>query len=109
MLERQGQDVIKDKMIAQHVLSQEALKKHLEYTGIPMPSIATTKADNPLTHFGEISLLPDVSMITPSRITKTYPVDMYSGRAPYDQLVYKDVNAVLDSIDPEVLRFHANV
>ena len=100
---------VKKPMIAQHVLSEQALEKHLEATGIPMPSIATSLVEKPVTDFGEISLLSDPSMITPSRTTKTYPTDMYSGRAPYDQLVYKDVNAVLDSIDPEVLRFHANV
>jgi len=109
MLTRQGQDIYKDAMIAQHALSEEALLKHLEATGVPMPSIATTKADKPLQGFGEITLVSDPSMITPSGKTKTYPVDMYSGRAPKDDLVYKDLDAVLNSIDPEELRFHANV
>lgn len=105
MFERNEVPVIPNPMIAQHNLTEKALEKHLENTGIPMPSIAISKVDTPLRGYGEIGLLASPEMITPSRDTKVYPTDMYSGRAPYDQLNYVDPQGVLDKIDPDILRF----
>ena len=109
MFERNEVPVIPDPMIAQHNLSEEALQKHLESGGIPMPSLATSLVDKPIDAFGEISLLGSSDLVTPSKNNLTYPNDMYSGRAPSDRLVYKNVEGVLDLIDPDKLRFFANV
>ena len=95
-------------MIAQHNLSEVALQKHLEANGIPMPSLATSLVNKPVDAFGEISLLGSADMVTPNKNNLTYPTDMYSGRSPGDRLEYKDVEAVLDKIDPDKLRFFAN-
>ena len=95
-------------MIAQHNLREETLEKHLESTGIPMPSIAISRSENPNIRFGEISLLGTSEMVTPSSDTFVYPTDMYSGRAPDDRIVYKDPEGVLDMVDPDKLRFFAN-
>jgi hypothetical protein len=108
MLERN--EVPVNPMIAQHnVRDEDVLEKHLDANGIPMPSIAISRADNPTTNFGEITLLGSSDMITPSKDTVVYPTDMYSGRAPDDRVVYKDPEGVLDMVDPDKLRFFANV
>lgn len=44
-------------LIAAHNLTEDKLKKMLEYDGIPMPSIAITKADQGWNKFGDISLI----------------------------------------------------
>lgn len=100
---------VSDPMIVQHNLSAEALQKHLGASGIPMPSIAIAKADNPVRAYGEISLLGSSDLIKPSATTKVYPVDMYSGRAPHDQLKYTNLDEAFENIDSDILRFHANV
>ena len=100
---------VSDPMIVQHNMNTEALQKHLGASGIPMPSIAISKVDNPIKGFGEISLLGSTDLVKPSATTKVYPVDMYSGRAPHDQLKYTNLDEALKNIDSNVLRFHANV
>ena len=109
MFERNEVPVILDPMIAQHNLTTEALEKHLESSGIPMPSIGTSLVENPVSGYGEISLLGSADMVTPSKNTKTYPTDMYSGRAPKDTLKYKDWDTVFEKLEPSKLRFYANV
>jgi hypothetical protein len=47
MFERNEVPVIPNPMIAQHNLTEKALEKHLENTGIPMPSIGISKVDTP--------------------------------------------------------------
>jgi hypothetical protein len=106
MLTRQGKDIYKDALIASHNLEEGALLKHIGAEGqIPMPSLAITKANAPLDNFGEYTLLGTPSLITPSNKTKTYNADIYSGRAPYDSLKYKDPDAVFNSLDPQELQW----
>ena len=106
MLTRQGKDIYKDALIASHNLEEGALLKHIGAEGqIPMPSLAITKANAPLDNFGEYTLVGTPSLITPSNKTKTYNADIYSGRAPYDSLKYKDPDAVFNSLDPQELQW----
>ena len=100
---------VSDPMIVQHNLNTEALQKHLGASGIPMPSIAISKVDNPIKGFGEISLLGSSDLVKPSARTQVYPVDMYSGRAPHDQLKYTNLDEAFKNMDADILRFHANV
>jgi len=99
---------LKNPMIAQHNLTEEALVKHIKAGGIPMPSVAVSKYSNPLDTFGEVSLLGTSDLVKPDRLTRTYPSDMYSGRAPQDWIKYKDFDAMVEGLDPELLRWHTN-
>jgi hypothetical protein len=50
--------------------------------GLPMPSIAVSKAENPLTNFGDISLLASPEMAKPSAKNPVYSADAYTVRSP---------------------------
>jgi hypothetical protein len=99
---------LKNPLITQHNLTEEALVKHIEAGGIPMPSVAVSKVSNPLDTFGEVSLVGTSDLVKPDRWTRTYPSDMYSGRAPQDWIKYKDFDAMVEGLDPELLRWHTN-
>ena len=76
------EEIIANPMITQHNVTAEGLKIADEIGGLPMPSLAITRADEPLTDFGEISLVADKNMATPSKQTPVYPADAYTGRQP---------------------------
>ena len=52
--------------------------------GIPVPSLAVTKAEHPLTGFGEITLLGSKELVDPKGYagTKVFGADIYSPRYP---------------------------
>lgn len=76
------EEAIANPMITQHNVTAEGLKIADEMGGLPMPSLAITNANDPLTKFGEISLIADKDMIRPSRETSVFPADAYTGRQP---------------------------
>jgi hypothetical protein len=69
-------------LIGQHNLSPMGVKVASDIGGIPMPSMAISRADDPLTKFGDITLLTDPRMVQPSRTTSVWPIDAYTGRQP---------------------------
>jgi hypothetical protein len=69
-------------LVGQHNLSPMGVKVASDIGGIPMPSMAIAKAENPLTRFGDITLLADPRMVQPSRTTNVWPIDAYTGRQP---------------------------
>ena len=71
-------------LIAVHNLNQEKLEGNLELGGIPMPSIAVTKADVGHTDFGDITLLFRKDTIDPelSQYNKLYGGDAYTPMFP---------------------------
>jgi hypothetical protein len=71
-----------DPMIVQHNVRTEALDKIDRMGGLPMPSIAVSKAENPLTNFGDISLLASPEMAKPSAKNPVYSADAYTVRSP---------------------------
>lgn len=75
-------------LIAHHNLSREGVKVASDIGGIPMPSLAVSRADYPLTNFGDITLLADPSTIAPSRRTSIWPTDVYTGRQPRGDLEF---------------------
>lgn len=88
-LRRQGdnalpevEEAITNPMIVQHNITPQGLRIVDEIGGLPMPSLAITRADEPLTDFGEISLVADRNMATPSTQNFVYPADAYTGRQP---------------------------
>ena len=69
-------------LIIQHNLTAENLLFAARMGGLPVPSLAITKADAPMQNFGEITLLGDVNMADPKQGIKAYGADIYSPRYP---------------------------
>ena len=89
-------------LIIQHNLSAENLLHAIRMGGLPVPSLAVTKAKHPLTNFGEITLLGSESMANPKGYasTKVYGGDIYSPRYPditysLDKASLKKLNEIL--------------
>jgi hypothetical protein len=57
-------------LVALHNLTADKLTKSLELGGLPMPSLAITKADIPHSNFGEITLIFDKGTIDPKTSKK---------------------------------------
>ncbi len=74
----------KPDLIVQHNLSAENLLHAVKMGGIPVPSLAITKKDHPLTGFGEITLLGSKDLVDPKGYagTKVFGADIYSPRYP---------------------------
>lgn len=97
-------------LIAAHNLTEDKLKKMLEYDGIPMPSIAITKADQGWNKFGGISLIFRKETIDPAgkRKNKVYGADAWTPTFPRieydvnDDVYYRALNAVSKSMDEKV-------
>lgn len=72
---------IKD-LIVQHNLSEEKLLHAAKVGGLAVPSLAITNKKAPLDNFGEITLIGDKELISPSTTSKVYASDVYSPRYP---------------------------
>ena len=71
-----------DPMVVLHNINEVPVIKAAERGGIPVPSMAISRADEPLTKFGEISLIGDPSMAKPSAKNPVYKTDAYTVRQP---------------------------
>tara|TARA_Y100000296_G_scaffold62619_1_gene72771 strand:+ start:53 stop:1249 length:1197 start_codon:yes stop_codon:yes gene_type:complete len=71
-----------DELIGIHNLSADNLEHAHELGGLPVPSIAITKANAPLEGFGDISLIANQKMVAPSRGNPVFGADAYSRRYP---------------------------
>ena len=71
-------------LLVQHNLTAENLLHAKKMGGIPVPSLAITKAEHALTSFGDITLLGDKDMADPKGYAKTkvFGADIYSPRYP---------------------------
>ena len=69
-------------LIIQHNLTADNLLFAARMGGLPVPSLAITKAEAPMKNFGEITLLGDVNMADPKQGIKAYGADIYSPRYP---------------------------
>jgi hypothetical protein len=71
-------------LIITHNLTAQNLLHAVKMGGLPVPSLAITKKDTPLTGFGEITLLGDSNLADPKGYasTKVYGADIYSPRYP---------------------------
>lgn len=67
-------------LVALHNLTADKLTKSLELGGLPMPSLAITKADIPHSNFGDITLIFDRKTIDPkaSKKNKVYSADAWT-------------------------------
>lgn len=81
-------DETKD-LIIQHNLDQKNLAYAEEMGGLPVPSLAITNKGTPLEGFGDITLLGDKELATPSKQHKVFGSDIYSPRHPKEDRTYK--------------------
>ena len=67
-------------LVALHNLTADKLSKSLELGGLPMPSLAITKADIPHSNFGEITLIFGRETIDPkaNKKNKAYSADAWT-------------------------------
>jgi len=77
----------KNPMIVQHNINTEALERVQRAGGLPMPSMAVSKVDTPLTGFGDVSLLGGPEMAKPSAKNPVYGADAYTVRSPQVELI----------------------
>ena len=80
-------DPPKDPMIVQHNINTKALERVQRAGGLPMPSMAVSKVDTPLTGFGDVSLLGGPEMAKPSAKNPVYGADAYTVRSPQVEIV----------------------
>lgn len=71
-------------LIVTHNLTADAIIHADKIGGLPFASIAITKQDNPLTGFGEVTLIGDKNLIDPKGVNKAkvFGSDIYSPRYP---------------------------
>ena len=71
-------------LVVTHNLTADNLLHAVKMGGIAVPSLAVTKKDNPLTGFGEITLIGPPEMADPKGYagTKVFGADIYSPRYP---------------------------
>lgn len=71
-------------LVITHNLTAENLAHAAKMGGLPVPSLAVTKKDTPLTGFGEITLMGSPAMADPKGYasTKVFGADIYSPRYP---------------------------
>jgi hypothetical protein len=90
-------------LIAVHNLNSDKLMKMLQYDGIPMPSIAVTKADIGHENFGDISLVFTKDTIDPkmNRKNKVYAADAWTPTFP--RIEY-DLNSKVEDSAAETIQ-----
>ena len=90
-------------LVALHNLTAEKLLKSLELGGLPMPSIAVTKADIPHDNFGEITLIMGKDTIDPKANKKNvvYSADAWTPTFP--QVEYEADSNVERQINKKLL------
>ena len=86
----------------------EALVRAEQIGGIPMPSIAIAKAGIGFEGFGEISLIGNAKMATPSSIDQVFKRDAYTTRAPRPETEATDdgikyITNLRDKLEKEIL------
>lgn len=98
-----------DEMILHHNISPEKLYKVDKVGGMPVPSLAISKASDPMNNFGDITLIGTKQMATPSRNNPVFRSDAYTKNAPeisyqFDPKSEKNLRAMFNDISPNMLR-----
>ena len=96
-----------DALIAHHNTTPEGLLAIDELGGVPMPSIAISKAGDPMQGYGDISLLFRPDQVAPSRDMRVYGADIYSGRQPRPKIEIADPEKAATQLmkDPNFAHF----
>lgn len=77
-----GSKQVKDPLIVQHNINETALMESDRLGGLPVPSLAVSKVDNPLLGFGDVTLVGNPNMAKPSGSNPVYRADAYTTRRP---------------------------
>jgi hypothetical protein len=72
----------KEPLIVQHNINETALMESDRLGGLPVPSLAVSKVDNPLLDFGDVTLVGNPNMAKPSGSNPVYRADAYTTRRP---------------------------
>lgn len=94
-------------LIIQHNLSERNLAYADTKGGISVPSLAITNKGTPLEGFGEITMLGDEALATPSKETKVFGADIYSPRHPKEIVEYKPSD--IRAMDRELTDYQARM
>ena len=94
-------------MIAHHNTNFPGIIAADELGGIPMPSVAISRADAPMGEFGDISLLLRPDQVNPARGVNVFSSDAYTGRQDHGFKMFTDRDAALKNIaaDPNLGHF----
>jgi hypothetical protein len=92
-----------DEMIVQHNLTPEKLYGAEKLGGLPVPSLAVSKVDNPLESFGDITLIGRKEMAIPSKDNPVFRSDAYTKRKPsivydFDQKSQKNLEGMFSDL-----------
>ncbi|WP_424408514.1 LPD38 domain-containing protein [Pasteurella sp. PK-2025] len=95
-------DYVRDLMVTHNISGDGILHAH-KMGGLPYASVAVTKQDNPLTGFGEVTLIGDRNYIDPKgeNKAKVFGADIYSPRYPKVTYEYnsKDVQHLREKFE----------
>lgn len=95
-------DYVRDLMVTHNISGDGILHAH-KMGGLPYASVAVTKQDNPLTGFGEVTLIGDRNYIDPKgeNKAKVFGADIYSPRYPSVTYEYssKDIQHLRDKFE----------
>ena len=94
-------------MIVHHNISPEKLARVKKVGGMPVPSVAVSNVENPLTSFGNISLIGDKSMAIPSAKNPVYGFDAYTARTPeidfkFDAKSVKNIDSFFSDVAKKI-------
>lgn len=94
-------------MIVHHNISPEKLARVEKVGGMPVPSVAVSNVENPLTSFGNISLIGDKSMAIPSAKNPVYGFDAYTARTPeidfkFDAKSIKNIDSFFSDVAKKI-------
>jgi hypothetical protein len=71
-----------EELIVQHNLTASNLMKADKLGGLPVPSLAISRAANPMDNFGEITLIAPKEFANPSAKNPVFRADAYTARFP---------------------------
>ena len=80
----------KDPMVVQHNRSPDVLYQNLLDDGLPAPSMAVVKVDDPMDNFGRTYLFGDKKLAIPSADNPVFKRDAYTPREPRAFLMMPD-------------------
>jgi len=79
-----------DSLIVQHNINEVSLKRSEELGGLPVPSMAISKVNEPLTSFGDITLVGPKDLAKPGANNPVYRADAYTTRRPRTEVFPND-------------------
>ena len=94
-------------MIAHHNTNLPGIIAARDLGGLPMPSVAISRADAPMGEFGDISLLLRPDQVNPARGVNVFAADGYTGRQDHGFKMFTDRDAAIENIaaDPNFGHF----